>query len=255
MMGFFSSLNKTQQVEPEPSHPDILIGMIGQSNQDGRGELSDLPSYLQNPITGADVWTGSSWSAIQAGVNCSTQLLVGPVFELVYRLVEEFPNRRIRVVHVAKGGTELNPDPNDDWDPVTGEMYAQFISDYNAAKASLNNYVELAIFWHQGEADSVNLTYANNYEQNEIDLINALKNDTGISKFVSAKIYDSLPAGTYPYVSTVNLAKETNLNNGHTDYLSDTSQFTYKADGIHLDTNGAISLGNDWYTYIRNFIN
>jgi len=101
----------------------------------------------------------------------------------------------------------------------------------------------MGFFWFQGEADAKDLTKATAYESEEQTFAAAIYADTDFTNIISANINSALPAGTYPYASTVRTAKVNN-DTTITDYtLIETDDLSHQSDNVHLDTPGFVTCG------------
>jgi hypothetical protein len=219
--------------------------MFGQSNMGGKGALIDLPARLDQPLRNCYIWNTGAWEVLEAGVNGSHQDLVGPIFEFAYRMREKFPNDIHYFVFHADASLGLAQDGSEeDWSTSSSsEAYDTALGYWNAAKATIHNYTIIGLCWMQGERDSRIEAKANAYNTNEETLFTAFNTDFGADKVVVGKLHDSLPAGTYPYVDTVNTAKDTNIKVHGT---INTDSFGLLGDNIHFDTAGAIELGQNF---------
>lgn len=244
MMQFFSAL--TSLTVGQPQQLIRVYSTIGQSNMDGRGDPSELPTYLTGYMKNCFYWGGSGWNALTA-ISTSSTNQVGPIAEFAYRMQEKYPNDLHYFVFEALGGTSLAID----WNPIAGVRYAAFETKWNAAIANLSgqNYQTKGVCWMQGERDSLQLDFANAYEANQPVFIAAINSLTGSSNFIDGRIHDRLPIGVYPYTSIVRSAKDDNFIDSYSDGLINTDSFTLNTDSVHFDTDGAIQLGNAFAQY------
>lgn len=232
--------------EATPSNTGRFYALLGQSNIDGRGSYSELPGYLQSAIANCYFWTGSGWAALHAGVAGGGSTTIGPIFSLAYAETLKHPGENLYFIKQAVGGTDMATD----WQQG-GAQYNAFMTQYTAASATLTITSYEAIYEGQGEADCRDLTKANNYETNEQSFALDILSDTNFDRLIVMQIHNSLPPVQYPYDATVQTAKSNNFANGKygaTGDLITTSDLSLKADLIHFDTAGVITLGERFST-------
>lgn len=187
---------------------DLYIA-AGQSNMDGRGKRAELAgdlSSFKNPQREVLLWydrpvdpsvapTGrsfhSDWVPLAPGYSVPPLFTgelpsstFGPEVSFGKSLAETSPDRRLAIVKVARGGTNLLSD----WDPSAapvngpkGYMYAGFETTIHEAIEALNalgHSVEVrGVLWHQGESDEGQGQAA--YEANLTELIRVVRDDLG----------------------------------------------------------------------------
>ncbi|WP_130736740.1 sialate O-acetylesterase [Flavobacterium sp. J27] len=223
-----------------------VFHLIGQSNMDGRGILSELPAELMGKIPNTKVFFNGNWIDLSNG-SASNENLAGPILKLAYEMNQQFPNEVKYYVITALGGTDLN----NDWSSL-GSMRVLAKNNYTNAVKSLGKHTCEAIFWTQGESDCDNLTKADNYEVNEQNLINDFKDYCSCNFFATSNIPE-IDLVSYPYRETVRSAKNNNFP-AYASSVIDTSLFDLKADNLHLSTAGQIALGNAFFNSYINTI-
>ena len=218
---------------------DRVFFLIGQSNCDGRGELVDLAPPLDVKIPRSKVSVdGGDWFDLEQG-NASRTNQVGPILNLAYNLSLLYPDDNNYFVIHAVGGTSLFGN----W-KSGGNMRNDATISYITSTNTLKNPVCQGIFWMQGESDCDVEVEADSYEVGEIDLISYFKDLTKCDVFVSGNIGSIIG---FPYLSTVQGAKDNNQTNSLTNGLVDTSLYPLKGDDLHFTTDGANSLGQAFY--------
>ena len=160
----------------EPNYVGNIWGYIGQSNADGADVVANADPTYTGVIPNSFVWNEftSQWDALEAGVNGSVGLKYNWLFPLAYKLNQNDPTTPNYFVTKTYGGTGMW----NNWG-VGLNYYNAFLNAFaNANQTALYN--KKAILWQQGEEDSKLLVNANNYEQDEADMIDGMKNSTGI---------------------------------------------------------------------------
>ncbi|MDR8391704.1 sialate O-acetylesterase [Aliifodinibius sp. S!AR15-10] len=185
-----SSRSRTNE-DPVTYHLYILAG---QSNMDGMGFVSDLPSELNAPQEGTIIYNPTrrddqqpvqdlgKWETLQPGHGYGhrftqgdkvEQVLsdrFGPELSFARRLKELQPDQNIALFKYAKGGSSIHPDTPDDWgcwDPDFDinngiNQWTHFEYHYLRAtnkKDSFGQGTEMelkpsGIVWMQGESDA-----------------------------------------------------------------------------------------------------
>lgn len=155
----------------------VLLG--GQSNMDGRGNKSGLPTALQAAQTNVRYYTSnvattgfspaSTWTDLKPGT------LFGPEMTFGKAISAADPTASYALLKYAVGGTDLATD----WkaptatSPSTGATYSAFKSSVSTGLSALstggNTYKIVAMLWLQGESDSG--TASTQYATNLTNLI------------------------------------------------------------------------------------
>jgi hypothetical protein len=226
----------------EPNYDGNIYLICGQSNADGAAQLADADPLYTGVIPNAKIWNEqfSQWNDLEAGVNGSASLLYGFIFSLAYQLNQHDPTTVNYFVMKSLGGTGMY----DDWGVGLPFYNGSLNAFANANQTGL--YYKKAIIWQQGEEDSKLLVNANNYEQDEADMIDGMKNSTGINTFISGKLGD-IDTGVYVFFATVNTAKDNNLTNGHASATIDTLDLDLQTDGVHFTASAYEVLGGTRY--------
>ncbi|QEG36271.1 sialate O-acetylesterase [Bythopirellula goksoeyrii] len=168
-----------------------LLG--GQSNMSGVGLIENLPAgclpqlnvmiYHSDAVGGIPrQWIPNAPSGFSSfGVDT-----FGPEISLGKRLSELRPGVDIALIKHSRGGSNLAVD----WNPGNagdlfsqGVKYKEFHSTVKNGLAALQaenpgKEIQLkAMFWHQGESDAANLTFANGYQENFVNFIGRIRED------------------------------------------------------------------------------
>ena len=187
---------------------DVYIA-AGQSNMDGRGlnsELvgslasyklpqADVPIRYTNP--GNDDGTNAyqtDWVALEPGYcvppgysGALPSTKFGPEVSFGRAMADDATTRRVAIVKVAHGGTNLQGDwdPSDEINGPKGYMYAGFetaVPEAIQALQAMGHSVEIrGMIWHQGESDGSGTSAATQaaYEANLTEFIQVVRQDLG----------------------------------------------------------------------------
>lgn len=169
----------------------------------------------------------------------------GPEITLARELYTSHPN--IAVIKCAYGGSNLAVD----WKKGIGsgnQLYELMMDQIKIATNILNNigsnYKFIGFFWMQGESDASNLSYANEYETNLLNLIQNLRVDLNSHnlKFVLGRIGINLPS-PYDYKQIVRTAQINVANSDSLVEWIDIDDLPLDTDNIHLLAEGVKTLG------------
>ena len=142
--------------------------LAGQSNMDGRGLNTELPSIYQSHRPDIQIHFEGKWYDLQPGLSYShLWSKFGPELTFGRLLADNVSgtNKKIALVKYARGGTNLAVN----WDPASGPLYAAFITQVHQALNSLPKCYKPVIkgmIWMQGESDALNGSYALKYREN-----------------------------------------------------------------------------------------
>jgi hypothetical protein len=201
------------------SHPGDAATQFWWAGADGKGP-SSLPDYLkllfynQNGFAG---WVQSG--GVAAGDNGAlrirtltqgqtrnaqqlpdTNQFVGPEFGIARSLYEK-DRRKVVILKVSYGFQSLKQSNSSavpyDWNVnSTNKSYDRLKSEYAKLTSYITDdlqskYTVDGIFWNQGGTDTIQDSYANAYEENLRDLVNAMRTDFQLhpdAHIVTAKI-------------------------------------------------------------------
>ena len=256
---------------PPPVNYDVdLIG--GQSNADGRGVTSDLTGelsgwnapqhdvriYYVNPGSSTDPANpefNTGWTALTAGWSvppADRPVLPSGRFglELSFARVmaDSAPDRRVALIKVTKGGTNLRTD----WNP--GEsgnfMWQTFTNFVPRALQTLTNAQDTVtlkgMIWHQGEADGANPDFKDDLKL----LLNAIRTFVGNPEFpiVQGELAGKTATPDYHYQNRA--MAEVRDRDPFTGLAS--SDSLPASDGTHFDTSALITYGVRYANLIQN---
>ncbi len=202
-----------------PSRPEPLVVHVyllaGQSNMEGYGVVSDLPSDLNATVPGAYIFLGAPrndfvpatgegvWSGLGpgfgTGATSTTQAVTrsgrfGPELTFGRRLRELRPDEDIAIIKYSRGGSSIDDRhaPYGTWDPhdARGEGPRRGINQYDHALATIARattnadvnhdgtpdiLVPAGIVWMQGETDGQSEVTSADYRANLAELMELLR--------------------------------------------------------------------------------
>ena len=174
-----------------------LYLLAGQSNMDGRGQVSDLSKEQQKPFDQAIIFyrnakiSSDGWQPLAPGFSLPPKYrdeLPSPTFGLeigfAQAMLKAQPESKLALIKGSKGGTNLRAD----WKPGVrgdkesqGPLYRDFIETIQLATAELtkrgDTYTIRGLLWHQGEADKK--MKAKIYARRLDELIQRIREDVG----------------------------------------------------------------------------
>src|SRR5262245_50124015 len=126
----------------EADTPMKVFILAGQSNIVGRAPAKDLPEAFKTPPANVKFYREGKWVALEADGK-----LFGPEIGFGHELAKRWPDKRIGIVKVAKGGS-----PMSDW-LDKGDMLAQLNKTLQDMRK--DGRLEFCAFiWGQGLADA-----------------------------------------------------------------------------------------------------
>jgi hypothetical protein len=255
---FFSFITNAQTVG--------LIVADGQSNMAGVNDISSNPSlldykYKASPYTYIFDSLTQNWqyTLVQPlgksiGLHSQPGRLntMNPIVSLAFN-IDSIATREYYVVMHAVGGTQLYEEVgvrdwnvnsiNEHWDSYKLIIQAA-INDLTNQGITVDTIYRIN---YQGEQDAPDLTKANAYYQNSVDLIDSLEvNFNYPFKHYLIEIID-----TYTYSSTVNGAKSTIAGERSNVILYENTNFIYS--GVHINNTSQIELGDSLFKLIHNY--
>lgn len=180
--------------------------LVGQSNMNGYGSVSELPPQLNTEIEGARIFLGQlkedqrpvdgagHWSPVIPGLGKGAETgnealtpsdRFGPELTFAARLRDLRPSENVAIIKYAKGGSGLDVRRagSGTWDPhdTRGEGALKGINQYDHALATIDralkvrdidgdgepdNLIPAGIVWMQGETDATDKSAADDYAEN-----------------------------------------------------------------------------------------
>lgn len=222
----------------------FLVG--GQSNADGRGNVSGLPAALQVPQADvlfyhSDVGGGSHATAkqlitLRPGVAENGGF--GPAILFGRTMADAYPQRTIALLKHANGGTGLY----NDWNPQGGPEFNHFVNTVASGMAALQaaglTPVIRGMLWVQGERDARSLDTANQYEQNLEAFIREMRNRYGQELvFIIGETFKNQYGDVVSSAQAAVAARD-----AKTGFVC-TRDFEFQSDDLHFSATGQQQLG------------
>lgn len=236
--------------------------LAGQSNAQGHGAASLLPSTLQAAQIGAKIYdyNYNKWSDIVAGTNTLT-IANDFGFEVTFTSsMVKYKGRNIYIIKYAVGSSYLAFTGSSDWNVATtgaGSLLEAFKANVVLAVKVLTSQGKTPVYkgflWMQGEQDATNQTYANAYQVNLQNLISNVRTyfATPALPFVIYQIRGVSADAAEVYSATVKAAQAT-VGAQANNYFIDTSTYTIlSGDPPHWDENGLRQGGTDGYNVLK----
>ncbi len=241
----------------------FLLG--GQSNAEGHGAVSGLSDrsvlYNENIMLyhSSSINSGQparQWTTLRPASYSMS--FFGPEIGFGNRIAELYPNRQIAIIKHAAGATDLgahwNPGVNSHDTPHFGPQFKTFVQTVNSGIDSLiaQGYTPVirSMLWQQGESDSMNSSYGNNYDRNLSHLIKRVRAQFNAPNmtFVYGQVLP-FPLGPAVYRNQVRQGQmNVDEDSGH-EFATDGARFVpaddlpMNSDNLHLSAAGQIELG------------
>ncbi len=248
---------------PVPTRGRFRVFILsGQSNMVGQattGELADEQAALRKPHERIRVWSSGQWEYLVPARR------FGPEVGLAHELAKAWPEDTIGIIKIAVGGTGILafvPDWKREEAALTGDahkgpIYNDIVACVRAAREV--SKFELAGFaWKQGGKDMRKPEVARNYLVHLKRLVEGLRRDTGVPElpvFIGTPLsLDELEAA----LGRPELAKARRGRPGLAGVLRAQNEaakqiphcrtvvhgrLPVRADGIHFNTEGQLTLG------------
>lgn len=218
---------------PDAAKVDVFL-LAGQSNMEGVGRAESLPpSALSAPGVflyhsqalgapgSADRWLPLRPAGWKGNFDGDRRMGLGVELSIGASLSRASPAPRVYLIKHAVGGTDLA----EDWEPDRGPQYRTLEDLVDRALQALEaeglSPTVRAVFWQQGETDSIVEAKAQNYEERLVGFIAHLRRrlgpyapdgtPTNIRFVLGQVIPDATPGSkadnTYPYRETIRAAQ------------------------------------------------
>ena len=233
---------------------DRYFILAGQSNMVGQGKVKKLPDKFRMIAKNVAIYSSDNYEkTLNTGLG--NKKLFGPEITFSHALSRYYPEDRIVILKFAVGGSSLLAwSPN--WDRQSaaitkdeekGPLYSKMITFFE--KLPLFNNKELSklsidgILWMQGEKDARFPAAGNNYLDNIITLIKALRTDFDAKNtpFILGRV--DPPAVIYPARDTVRDQQFQIQSEYPNVTMVDADGLSKWDDNLHFDTKGQLELG------------
>lgn len=189
---------------------DIYL-LAGQSNMDGRGQVSKLSPEQVKPLKDAIIFyrnvdaSSDRWQTLAPGFSVPPKYkgdlpspTFGPEIGFARSMLKAKPERKLALIKGSKGGTNLRSDwkPGEHGDPASqGPRYRDFVETIRIATKQLrqrgDQYSFRGLLWHQGESDSKSGT--EKHQGRLKKLIARIREDVGVPDLpvVVGEVFDN----------------------------------------------------------------
>lgn len=240
------------RLEPQGLQPMEIYILAGQSNSDGRGSLSDVPTfaygYCVKSWTRAEAWvdaadplgdeTGAVYPVLSdgkagvcAGISFGSSLAV-------YR-----GQRDVGLVHSGKGSTFLG-----EWtrNLSTSTLYGAMLARTRAALSAAPAGAAIkGLIWYQGESETTNAALAGNWASTFLTMYDHLVADLGVPGLKAIVTEIGINPAGYTYWGTVQ-AQQRSLDGARDGAIACVSAADLAGivgNQIHLTTASQVTLG------------
>ncbi|TWU45272.1 hypothetical protein Q31b_04430 [Novipirellula aureliae] len=189
---------------------DIYL-LAGQSNMDGRGQVSELTLSQRRPLSNAIIYyrnpprSSDGWKPLAPGFSIPPKYkggfpspTFGPEIGFANAILQAAPHQKIALIKGSKGGTSLRVDwnPGESGKPETqGECYRNFCETIRLATEDLkrqnHDFHIQGLLWHQGEADKN--SNPETYQERFHVLVDRIKKEVGVDDLpvVVGEVFDN----------------------------------------------------------------
>ena len=246
-----------------------LFILAGQSNMVGfRSNMNDLPSRLKKSQEKV-IWynNNNQWTALQPPTEPSPTIKWWPAEKVAFgpeisfgKTISENLNQIIALVKYSKGGTSLAEDWNPEIPDSQYNLMKERVNQAIAELSALGYFVEISGFiWMQGESDASNENWAKDYEFNLTNFISQVRDD--FDKPYLPFVYGMVHFGNNHHKPNgkVNccgdIVRNAQVNVSETipfTGLIETNNLSLHEDLLHFDSNGIITLGQNFaHSWLR----
>ncbi|MGH6824220.1 sialate O-acetylesterase [Methyloceanibacter sp.] len=231
-----------------------LIALMGQSNMEGRGELSELPPGF--PANPTEIWNFTNayqWEPAKEPIDSPEGQVdaisigrrggVGPSLALADAFVSAHPSTSVGLIPCARGATTISEWLKVQTDDPRSTLYGSCMNRMKTVSPA-NGTVRAVIFW-QGGSDAKSQEDALSWKDRFTALVADLRADLGNPDLPIIMVMlgdpDIKVAKKYPYWQAVRAQQQAVNIPGVTKI--EANGYERKADGIHFTTNGQLGLG------------
>lgn len=245
---FFEAITEAtvSRIYDSSSNVENCIVLMGQSNADGRGVISELADnyYLKK----YDVKKWSSKNLTTSDLYVDSEILWQ--IDLSFGLFDEFlkvkrdDNLNYSYIKQAEGGTAFYTGywkrGGAGYDGLLGQLkdYKRY-TEYN--DITVKNYV-FVFSLGENDGDDTQVT-ADAYEANLLEFLTNIQSDAGISLKLIISRLPSFQSTTVTYLTTIQTAQD-NVASSSVNYdIINTNAYTQRNDNLHFNAVGLTNLG------------
>ncbi len=223
---------------------ELVFILAGQSNMRGYGITAKLPAtYRRTPANVKFYFNGYP-------AKMSHFAHFGPEVGFAHLLSRRFPNKTIKLIKFAVGGTSLFA-----WDPhwqlskakmtgnaSAGPLFKKLIKTIKR-HSRLKSVKYTGILWMQGEEDSRHSSAARTYSQNLSEFVRALRKELHAPSLTFFIGEVNPPIKAFPYREIVRKAQKNSTARIRNSRLVSTQGLEKQQDNLHYNTAGQLALG------------
>lgn len=231
-----------------------LIALMGQSNMEGRGELSELPAGF--PANPAKIWNFTNaykWEPAKEPIDSPEGQVdvvsigrrggVGPSLALADAFVSAHPSTSVGLIPCARGATKISEWLKTQTDDQRSTLYGSCMNRMKTVSPA-NGTIRAVIFW-QGGSDAKNEEDALSWKDRFTAFVAELRADLGNPDLPVIMVMlgdpDEKIAKKYPYWQVVR-AQQHAVNIPGVAKI-EANGYERRPDGIHFTTKGQLAFG------------
>lgn len=228
-----------------PDHLDKdsfhLYLLIGQSNMAGRGEVAVVDTIPHPRVYALN--RDNRWVPARDPLHFDKPIAgVSPGLTFGKQMAELNPDIVIGLIPCAKGGSKIHHWQSGVYhDSTYSYPYDEMLQ---RTRSVLDDGILKGVLWHQGEGNSLNKEYAENYEEKLVAFVERLRKDLkhpGLP-FIAAELGRFLPE-RFSQRRTINDAIRNLPRRLQNTAVVSSQGLTAKADSIHFNSAAARLLG------------
>jgi Carbohydrate esterase, sialic acid-specific acetylesterase len=231
-----------------------LIALMGQSNMEGRGELSELPAGF--PTNPTKIWNFTNAYKLEPAkepidspqgqvdvVSIGRRGGVGPSLALADAFVSAHPSTSVGLIPCARGATKISEWLKTKTDDQRSTLYGSCMNRMKTVSPA-NGTIRAVTFW-QGGSDAKKEEDALAWKDHFTAFVAELRADLGNPDLPIIMVMlgdpDEKVAKKYPYWQAVRAQQHAVNIPGVTKI--EANGYERKADGIHFTTKGQLAFG------------
>ncbi len=235
---FCQTKTKPHNVVKEKFH---LYLLTGQSNMAGRGEVAAVDTIPHPGVYALN--RDNRWVPAGAPLHFDKPIAgVGPGLTFGKRMAELNPGIVIGLIPCAKGGSKIHHWQTGVYhDSTYSYPYDEMLQ---RIRSVLDDGILKGVLWHQGEGNSLNKEYAENYEEKLVAFVEKLRRDLKHPElpFIAAELGAFLPE-RFSQRRTINDAIRKLPRRLKNTAVVSSQGLTAKSDSIHFNSASARLLG------------